>query len=679
MITISESFTRIFRRQLITITALIAIVIPALYFVLSYQYLVGSIDADSEFSALMIERLIANNPDSWLFEDIRMKELLLRHMDSDNKDFRRIRDRKGNIVTQVGNVPEAPFISRSHLVYYAGQNVAYIEISRSILPLLITTATISVASLLFSILLFIVLRIYPPKMIREALTSILKSERRLRRAEHVAHAGNFEYVLKSGMISISEGAARITGLEAGERPFAELRKIMLPEYAHATDIALMELIERDKPFNIRFKVRRQSDDEIHDIESIAEYDSKKGVVFGVIHDITEHLRTEKEKIKLQMQLLQAQKMETIGQLTSGIAHDFNNILSCITGFAYILKRQLKNDHSRAENVDAIMESVERAANLTQNLLAFGREQHGNPQPMDINETIRKTKKMLKTLVCEDIQICMELTERNAVIFADTIQVTQILMNLASNARDSMSQGGLLTISTERVCADDLLLEIDDGSAAENYVLISISDTGTGMDENTREKIFDPFFTTKDIGKGTGLGLSIVFGIVRQHKGFIEVESKVGEGTTFRIYFPALKDNIPQKATENSCAIGSFSGTVLLADDDAQMRRSLSGILKSFGFSVVEAVDGNDATNQFRAHNGNIDLILMDVMMPSKNGVAAYEEISALRPDVKVIFISGYSGSYLSGKTLMNEGAHFITKPFSPQKLHDEINLVLNKL
>ena len=286
-------------------------------------------------------------------------------------------------------------------------------------------------------------------------------------------------------------------------------------------------------------------------------------------------------------------MEAVGTMAGGIAHDFNNILTVISGYGSLLKMTVGEESPIRMYVDPILSSAEKAASLTQSLLAFSRQQPITLTPLDINNTIRKTEKLLKRLLTEDVELTTSLAAEDLVIMADATQMEQILFNLATNARDAMQKGGKLTVETRMVDLDEEFIAIHGYGQAGAYALLSVSDTGSGMNEGTREKIFDPFFTTKGIGKGTGLGLSTVYGIVKQHGGYINVYSEEGVGTTFHIYLPAVKGTADEvKATHYEHKGGNE--TILVAEDNEDVRRFMRSILARYGYRVVEAFDGEDA-------------------------------------------------------------------------------------
>jgi PAS domain S-box-containing protein len=399
-------------------------------------------------------------------------------------------------------------------------------------------------------------------------------------------------------------------------------------------------------------------------------------LLGTYHDITGRKKAETERAKLEAQLLQAQKMEAIGQLAGGVAHDFNNVLATITGFGFLLNRELKGNVKEVQYVSEILQAADRGGALTQSLLAFSRKQQRNPQPMDLNAAIKKTENILATTIGEDIHLSLQLTDQNTTVHADSNQIVQILMNLASNARDAMPKGGAFTIRTERVSLDEAFMTTHGHGSSGDYAVMTVTDTGEGMDAATLKRVFEPFFTTKEVGKGTGLGLAMVYGIVEQHGGFINGYSEVGTGTVFKIYLPALETRAADYENDADFEPDGATETILLVEDNDMLREAMTGMLKAFGYSVIEACDGDEAVTQFRAHKDEIHLVLMDVIMPRKSGGDAYQEIRAIQPDAKVILMSGYAGDYLAGKVDMAEDVHFISKPVSPEKLFEEIRNVL---
>jgi signal transduction histidine kinase/ActR/RegA family two-component response regulator len=389
-------------------------------------------------------------------------------------------------------------------------------------------------------------------------------------------------------------------------------------------------------------------------------------------------RESEEKKSLQAQLLHAQKMEAVGTLAGGIAHDFNNILTAIIGYGNVMRMRLADDDPHREYLDQILSASERAANLTRSLLAFSRKQIINPRPVNLNEIIRLIQKLLARLIGEDIELRVALSESDPVVMADPGQLEQVLMNLATNARDAMPGGGCFAVTTELVTVDEQYVSMHGYGEAGRYAVITVSDTGLGMAEETRARIFEPFFTTKEMGKGTGLGLSIVYGIVKAQRGYVNCYSEPGKGTTFKIYLPLTSAAVDAENASKSVTPRGGGETVLVAEDSEDVRNLTTTVLSDFGYSVIEAVDGEDAVKKFLENRDAVRLLLFDIIMPKKNGKDAYEEIRAIRPDIKVIFTSGYTADIIHQRGFIDEGLTLLTKPLSPRDLLAKIHEVIEE-
>ena len=399
---------------------------------------------------------------------------------------------------------------------------------------------------------------------------------------------------------------------------------------------------------------------------------KEGNIVGAI----ESIRDVTEIKHLETQLLHSQKMEAIGTLAGGIAHDFNNILTASTGYASLLQMDVGMSDLQRSYVDQILVASQKAADLTQSLLTFSRQKTAALVPLNINSTIAITEKLLKRLLTEDIELRTYLKQDNTIIKANQTQIDQILFNLATNARDAMPKGGTLTIETDTVSMDNAFIETHGFGEPGRYLLISVSDTGIGMDNETCEKIFDPFFTTKEVGKGTGLGLATVYGVVKQHNGYITVESEPNCGTSFRIFLPAVETESDE---EQGTAITIIKGneTILIAEDDEAVRDFMRQVLQTCGYKTVEAIDGEDTIHQFKQHM-DIDLILLDSVMPRKNGYEAYREICGIKPHIKVLFTSGYTKDVILDKGIEDGEFDFIAKPVKVAELLGKIRQILDR-
>jgi signal transduction histidine kinase len=401
-------------------------------------------------------------------------------------------------------------------------------------------------------------------------------------------------------------------------------------------------------------------------------------VANALSGIIMRKKAEEEKEKLHAQLLQAQKMEAVGQLSGGIAHDFNNILTAIIGYGNLLKMQVEKDSALSTYMKYILDSAERAANLTQDLLAFSRKQMISPKPINVNEVIKGAEKIFLRLIGADIELSTHLSDKDLIVRADSTQMEHVLINLATNARDAMPGGGNLVIGSDFTEIDERFIHMYGYGEKGRYAVITVSDTGVGIAEQTKDKIFEPFFTTKEVGKGTGLGLAMVYGIVKQHDGFINVYSEPGKGTTFKIYLPLIHAEIIETKEIELPISERGTETILVAEDDAMVRKFMREVIEGAGYTVIEAKDGEDAIDVFIENKDRIKLLILDVIMPKKNGKEVYETLKETNPYIKAIFTSGYSADILHKKGIISEGREVILKPVSSNKLLRKIRDVLDQ-
>jgi PAS domain S-box-containing protein len=398
---------------------------------------------------------------------------------------------------------------------------------------------------------------------------------------------------------------------------------------------------------------------------------------AIIRDIT-------ERMKLEEQLRHAQKMEAIGTLVGGIAHDFNNILNVIIGYGGLIELRMKKDDPFIHHLKEMLAGGRKAVQLTKGLIAFSRKQVMEMRPVNINDIIIGFKKMTERIIGEDIELRIITSEEDLIIKADTGQIEQVLMNLSVNARDAMPNGGVLTLEAEIVRMDDEFIDKHGFGEPGEYAFISVTDTGKGIEENIMGRIFEPYFTTKGIAEGTGLGLSIVYGIIKQHNGFIDCISEPGKGTAFNIYLPVIPDSVLQKEylSDQESEIQNLRSkkgeTILLAEDDSAVRGLIKQVLENFGYKIIEAVGGEDAVNKFNENKDSVQLILFDLIMPGKNGKEAYEEIKGMKHDIKAVFISGYTPELIRSKGLSENGLEFIPKPFTTNALLIKVREILDK-
>ncbi|MEW6735305.1 MAG: response regulator [Acidobacteriota bacterium] len=385
-----------------------------------------------------------------------------------------------------------------------------------------------------------------------------------------------------------------------------------------------------------------------------------------------------EKKLLEEQLRQAQKMESIGTLAGGVAHDFNNILTAIFGYTEISLRQLTPQHPVYRLIQETKQAAERAATLTRQLLAFARRQVLESKNINLNNVISDFEKFLRRIIGEHIELKFIKADDLATVHADISQIEQVLMNLCVNARDAMPQGGKLIIETENIILDESYCRTHAWAKPGKYVMLQVSDSGTGMDKTTQERIFEPFFTTKEPGKGTGLGLSMVYGIVKQHEGLIQVYSELGHGTTFKIYLLAVSH--PAEIIKRQTTTAPLRGaeTILIVEDEVGLRNLTSMVLEAEGYKVLMAANGEEALQVFDKHNEQIDLVVSDVVMPKMGGKELFELLSTRKPDLKFLFVSGYSANTISEKFIISENLDLLHKPFGPLDLLRSIRDIIDR-
>lgn len=421
---------------------------------------------------------------------------------------------------------------------------------------------------------------------------------------------------------------------------------------------------------------------------------------GTVQDMT-------EKKDLDDHLRQALKMEAVGQLASGIAHDLNNILTVLIGFGNLVNARIGDNHHLKPYIEQMVTASEKAADLTQSLLSFSRKRQISLKPYGVNGIVRNAATLLRRLLTEDIEIQTVLTEENPFVLTDIIQIEQVLINLATNARDAMPQGGLLKIETQVTTINGETENQCGYDRSDKYGLISVTDNGMGIDEATRKHIFQPFFTTKETGRGTGLGLSTVYGIVKQHNGLITVHSQPGKGSTFNIYLPLTgrldpqrssagrssevpcheqsgieserrQDGVRQAGEDAPPKIQPGGEIILVAEDNPAVRSLMLEVLRMQDYVVIEATDGEEAIRVFRENQDKIDLVILDAVMPRKNGMEACEAIKKARAETRVLLMSGYAEDIVFNKGVEDKTVEFVSKPLSPEELLKKVREVLDK-
>lgn len=390
---------------------------------------------------------------------------------------------------------------------------------------------------------------------------------------------------------------------------------------------------------------------------------------GIVHDMTEHNM-------LEQQLIQSQKMEAVGQLTGGIAHDFNNMLTAMVGYMSLLKLKTKGNDSLRGYVDKVFTITDRASELIQSLMIFSRKQEVTYSPLALNKFIIESSNLISKLVTENIAFRIIPSKEELIITANSGQILQVLMNLVKNSVDAIHSNGAITISVEAVHLEDDFIKAYGYGSSGRHASVSVTDTGTGIAEDFSSKIFDPFFTTKEVGKGTGLGLSVVYGIIKGHNAYIDVLSREGKGTTFKIYFPVIEQ--PAIKTEKNFELISAKGTetILIAEDDEDIQDVMKSVLEESGYNIIIATDGEDAVNKFKENRSAIHLVILDVIMPKKNGIEAYKEILEISPQIKAIFMSGYTRDLIDKQLFPEKNLVLMEKPVKPGDLTRKVKEVM---
>ncbi len=510
---------------------------------------------------------------------------------------------------------------------------------------------------------------------KKAEEALLKQQYFLQKAQEIGQMGFWELDIKKNELVWTDENCRIFGLPIGtELTYETFLHYVHPDDREHVDTEWKAALNK-KPYDIEHRLLVDGKVKWVREKAELEFNEKDECISatGFTQDITERRSTEE-------QLLQAQKMEAVGTLAGGVAHDYNNILTIIIGNASLALMEVGKDSPLQNKIEEIITAGERAASLTSQLLAFSRKQVIQPKILDLNELLTNIEKMLGRLIEEDIELLMIPETALWRVEVDPGQMEQVIMNMVVNAKDAMPMGGKLTIETANVDLDESYFRehgIEEQSGT--YVVMAVSDTGTGMDEETQSHVFDPFFTTKDVGKGTGLGLSTVYGIVKQNKGFVWVYSEPEQGSTFKVYLPKVEGDAVLEERERT-SVGEVDGseTVLIVEDDDSLRNLARKTLRNYGYKVLEAENGKDALRISKEHERPIDLMITDVVMPKMSGKETAERMQSLYPQMKVIYMSGYTDDAIARHRVLEPGLNFLEKPFSPKVLARKVRNVLDK-
>ncbi|MDI6804252.1 MAG: PAS domain S-box protein [Bacteroidota bacterium] len=439
---------------------------------------------------------------------------------------------------------------------------------------------------------------------------------------------------------------------------------------------VLSLVEKHKRLEYHeLEMRRRNGDALFIIANIiGKFDENNHLT-----QLTGYLFDDTIRHNLEHQLRQSQKMESIGTLAGGIAHDFNNVLGAIMGYSDLAMEKISTTDPLSKYLQNIHLLTERGARITRQLLAFSRRQIIDPKNINLNILISDLLALIGKTIGEDIEIIFKPEKNLKTVYADSAQMEQVILNLCVNARDAMPLGGKLVIETKNLVIDETYIQYNPGLKAGEYVLLSVKDTGVGIPENIRERIFEPFFTTKEQGKGTGLGLSMIHGILGQHNGFIDLDSEISNGTTFKIYIPAseVKPDIAKTEFVNSNPTGNE--TILVVEDDADMREMISSLLGMMGYKIISASDGEVGIAKFNENITKINLIVSDVIMPRKGGKELYDYVKKKLPNIGFLFISGYTADALHKNFILDEKINFLSKPFSPNEIINKVREILDSV
>jgi PAS domain S-box-containing protein len=497
---------------------------------------------------------------------------------------------------------------------------------------------------------------------------------------------DWEYwLLPDGVLQwVSPSCKRITGYTASE--FMADQELM-HRIVHQEDLSLfkqhLEKIETGEEYSndLDFRIIHRSGQIVWIDHHCILISRPDGTSLGrrvSNRDITGRKMMEKEKENLQAQLVQAQKMEAVGRLAGGVAHDFNNMLGVILGHAEMAIDKVDFSHPLHEDLLEIQKAAQRSADLTRQLLAFARKQTISPQVLNLNDTISGMLKMLRRLIGEDIDLVWKPGANLWPVMMDPSQIDQILANLAVNAKDAINEAGNLVIETQNTVFDETYSSTHPGFMSGEYVLLAVSDNGCGMDKKILDNLFEPFYTTKEVGKGTGLGLATIYGIVKQNNGFINVYSEPGDGTSFKIYLPRIQASETAKAPDIEKEPSCGAETVLLVEDEKAILRLGKMILERYGYTVLAAESPVEALAFTKEYDGPIDLLITDVVMPVINGKELKDKITAIRPEIKTLFMSGYTADVIAHHGVIEEDVFYLQKPFSVKTLAARVREVLEQ-
>jgi signal transduction histidine kinase len=665
--------------RVMTVTAgivavLVVLGLPAVYFGISHQYMLGALDTQAEVTAAAAGRLVVANPKMWIYEEIRLEELLSRRDVAREAEVRRILDLQGRVVAHSSEELDWPVVARAKEISDAGITVARVEVVRSLRPLAVQTALVGLLSVLFAGVVFAALRLIPLRAIRQAYLSLEESERRYRSlyasmregiALHRLVVDPVRGPIDFTVVDLNPSCASLLGAEPGRLVGQDAASFLggalqphLPQLAQA--------VERAEA--LTFEVALTGPPRVLHVSVFSPQD---GHFATLLDDVTQRRQAEALQLQLQDRLAQSQRLESIGRLAGGVAHDLNNRLAPVLAYSGLLLEDEPPGSERAADLAEIKRSAERARDLVRQLLAFGRKQVLDLRTVDLRETLGHMEKLLRRTLREDVELQLKVPATLGLVKADAGQMEQVVLNLVVNAQQALTQAGRIEVEL----AD---LDVPGPGGPPNlplghWTMLAVSDTGRGMDEAVLARAFEPFFTTKVAGEGTGLGLAIVHGIVTQHGGQVVASSTPGRGSTFSVFLPrldreALAPEPPEPPEAPATATWLRGRTILVAEDDDVVRGVAVRVLERLGYRVLAARDGGSCLGLASDPATAIDLLLSDVVMPDMNGRQLHQRLTETRPGLRVLFMSGYAGNVIDQHGVLAEGAGFIQKPFTAPDL-----------
>jgi PAS domain S-box-containing protein len=641
---------------------------PAIYFGLSYQHAAGSLEAEAEISSMAITRIIVTNPDLWTYEKVRLSEFLARRPRHHDAEHRRVLDLEGRVVAESADQVPAPALVRSLPLLDAGVPVGRIEITRSLRPLLRNAILFALGLLPLALAALVTLRSVPLRVIRAG-------ERALRRQRDAAQsyldvAGVAFVRLDDGLrvTMLNRQAELVLGRTAAEAAGRDWIGTFVAPGSRPLVAARLAAARPGEILTLEHAVLHHGGEArilAWFVTPVADEEGRPGLLASGV-DLT-------RQRELEQQLVHAQKLEAVGRLAGGVAHEFNNVLSVIKVYGSALRRALPPDSPLRPDVEEIVAASDRAAAVARSLLTFSRRQAIEAKAVDLAAVVRSAERLVRPLLRGDIRLEVTVVERPLPVLADPVQIEQVLLNLVTNARDAIGGAGRIavSISSEALAPDQARVAGLIGPG--RYARIEVTDDGPGFDAATRERVFEPFFTTKEVGQGTGLGLSIAYGIVTQHRGAITCASEPGHGATFTIRLPLIEGAAPAPvpAPASRLPVAPLPGgseTILVAEDDPALRQVLRRLLERVGYTVVLAQDGLEAAALFETRRDQVGLVLLDVIMPGQNGREALDQIRALAPGVKVIFLSGHTADLADQREVDLGQERLLRKPVEPEEL-----------